>query len=132
MEQEQPFEGKLKEVQNRLEAWRGKRRRRRRLPEPLWESAVGLARIHGINRVARALRLDYYRLKRRVEASPAIKLPPPSQPDFVEVEMDQVTEPSQCKIEFEEPNGSKMKIGLVGNSSTQLVALVQAFWARQA
>ena len=95
MEQEQYFEEELKEVQERLEAWRGKRRRCRRLPEPMWDSAVGLARTHGINRVARALRLDYYRLKRRVEATKGVSGPAPSKPAFVEVEMDQVSEAAE-------------------------------------
>ena len=130
MEQEQAFEEQLKEVQNRLEAYRGKRRRRRRLPEPVWDSAVGLARTHGINRVARALRLDYYRLKRRIEATQKVTAPSPTKPGFLEVELDQVSQGAECRIELEEPNGSKMKIGLVGPGSEQLVSLVQAFWRR--
>ena len=59
----------LRELQQRLASWRRTRRKRGRLPEWLWNSSVALARAHGVNRVARALRLDYYGLKRRLSGT---------------------------------------------------------------
>ena len=59
---------RLEKVRRRFEQWRRTHRARSRLPESLWAAAVKLGREHGINRTTRALRLDYYSLKKRVEA----------------------------------------------------------------
>jgi hypothetical protein len=50
------------------------------LPEELWTEAVALAPQEGIYRTARALRLDYANLKRRIEATDAKKTNAPSRP----------------------------------------------------
>ena len=52
MEQKQRFEEQLKKVQDRLEALRGKDKRRRRLSPEQWDGAAILARSHSINKVA--------------------------------------------------------------------------------
>ena len=54
----------LEEVDQRFKRWRSTRMRGTPIPEALWASAVGLARAQGLNRTARALRLDYYDLLR--------------------------------------------------------------------
>jgi len=59
---------RLEKVRRRFDEWRRSHRTRSRLPESLWAAAVELGREYGINRTARALRLDYYSLKTRVEA----------------------------------------------------------------
>lgn len=41
--------------------------RRTKLPESLWQAAVELARQHGVYPAAHPLRLDYTRLKRRLD-----------------------------------------------------------------
>src|SRR5262249_1306344 len=51
----------------RFDGWRGARARGSAIPKPLWESAIRLARAQGIAPVARALRLDYYSLKRHLD-----------------------------------------------------------------
>ncbi len=60
---------KLARGRERFEKWRSKQKTRTRLPEPLWSAAVKLAQEYGINRTARALRLDYGSLKKRMESS---------------------------------------------------------------
>ena len=55
----------LQPLAQRLKAWRRTRTRGQRIPEELWKAAADLARLHGLNPTARALRLDYYGLKRR-------------------------------------------------------------------
>jgi hypothetical protein len=52
-------------VQHRFDLWRKTRKRCSPIPETLWSSAVELAREHGLHRTARALRLNYYSLKKR-------------------------------------------------------------------
>jgi len=57
----------LASIRRRLESWRRTRKKRRRIPEPVWSAAVKVAGRHGVNRTANVLRLDYYSLKDRVE-----------------------------------------------------------------
>jgi hypothetical protein len=57
----------LEGVRRRFEHWRRTHRRRSRIPEALWAAAVRAAGRCGIHRTSKALRLDYYSLKDRVE-----------------------------------------------------------------
>jgi len=57
----------LEGVQRRFERWRRTRRGHARIPDALWAAAVKAAGVHGLHRTVRALRLDYYSLKERVE-----------------------------------------------------------------
>ena len=56
----------IEEAQLQFENWRRGRNRGQRIPENLWGTAVELAKQHGVWPTARALKLDYNRLKRRV------------------------------------------------------------------
>src|SRR5882724_4415009 len=47
----------------KFEKWRRSRTGQERIPETLWSEAVGLARRYGTWPAARALRLDYNKLK---------------------------------------------------------------------
>src|SRR5438105_215876 len=73
-------------VRQRLARWRRTRQKGSRIPEALWKAAVQLAGSYGLNPTARALRLDYYDLQKRFEASTS---PAPveksSLPSFVEL-----------------------------------------------
>ena len=64
----------VQRVPKRFEQWRGAHAGRLPIPERLWAAAVELAREHGVFHTARALRLEYSKLKRSLEsASPAAK-----------------------------------------------------------
>ena len=54
------------QLQRQLDQFRSTQPRRTKLPEPLWQAAVELARQHGIYSVAHPLRLDYMGLKKRL------------------------------------------------------------------
>jgi len=54
------------QLQRQLDQFRSTQPRRTKLPEPLWQAAVELARQHGVYPVADPLRLDYTRLKERL------------------------------------------------------------------
>ena len=71
------------QLQQQLEQWRTTQRVGAKLPESFWQSAAELARHYGANPAARALRLDYTALKRRVSEglSPSEK---PARAAFVE------------------------------------------------
>ena len=59
----------------RLRRWRSSHARRAPFPDALWAAAGELAREHGINRTAKALRLEYGKLKERAGAAgPAKKV----------------------------------------------------------
>ena len=58
----------LAQARSRFEDWREQRPGSRRIPQPLWALAVRLASTHGVSRTATALGLDYYSLKKRVQA----------------------------------------------------------------
>ena len=62
---------RLEAVRRRFERWRRTRRPPSRIPDPLWVVAVKLVGRYGIHRTARALRVDYYSLKKRVTAASA-------------------------------------------------------------
>ena len=61
---------RLEGLRQRFERWRRTRKARSRIPEALWAAAVKMAGTFGLHRTARALRLDYYALKKRVERQP--------------------------------------------------------------
>ncbi len=114
---------KLQRLAERLEAWRKRPRRPRRLPEAIWNAAVDLAREHGVHPVARSLRLDYYSLKRRLSASPA---PDPS--EFVEVRLDKPDAPPGWTIELQDGSERRMTMAAPAGSEMDPVALASAFW----
>ena len=113
------------EAQGRFEQWRGCKRPRSRIPEELWSLAVGLAREHGVNRTARALRLDYYTLKRRLDGAAASEK---AAADFIEVfPVEMVPRGSEWTMELESGTGAQMRMRVKGSDVPDLAALVYAF-----
>jgi len=126
-----------------LERWRKTQPARSRIPEPLWAAVVKMAEAYGIHRTARALRLDYYSVKKRVEAKAAAagKIPEePAAATFLELTPAPRIGSCECTVEFEDPGGAKMRVQLKGTEtpdvfrnrkSTALKILVydgQGFW----
>ena len=54
-----PIPEPVAQLQRQLEQFRSTQPERTKLPESLWQSAVELARQHGVYPVAHPLRLDY-------------------------------------------------------------------------
>jgi hypothetical protein len=104
-----PIPEAVTQLQRQLEQFRSAQRARTKLPEPLWQAAIELARQHGIYAVAHPLRLDYTRLKQRLEGVPS-RPRTPAKPAFVELIGNGATTLSECVIEFESPHGGKMRI----------------------
>jgi hypothetical protein len=61
-----PIPEPVAQLQRQLEQFRSAQPGRTKLPESLWQAAVGLARQHGVYSVGHPLRLDYTRLKKRL------------------------------------------------------------------
>jgi glycerol-3-phosphate responsive antiterminator len=118
------FPAALSRAQRKIEQWRQRHRPRGRIPEALWREAAELACAHGVNRTARALRLDYYGLKKRADLAAAE--PGEGAPDFVEVLPGAIpASRPQCTIEVEEAGGVKMRICLQGGDLPDVLALTR-------
>lgn len=129
-----PLEG----VRQRFMQWRTTHKARSRIPDSLWTAAVKMAGRHGLHRTARALRVEYYALKKRVEQQSAaarrrresgsvatfVELPPPADHGFAAVP----TGACDCALELEDTDGSKMRIHLKAAPPPDLAALCRSFW----
>jgi hypothetical protein len=111
-----------------LEAWR-RRRTRREIPDEIWRQATELARRHGVHATAKALRLDYYSLRRRV-GEPVATATRGSGPVPTFVEIDPVSSSSECTIDIEDPRGTKVRIQIKGAVPRELAALAQTLLGR--
>ena len=76
----------------------------------MWQAAVELARQHGIYAVAHPLRLDYTRLKQRLDSVPSRSLRKPAKPAFLELIGSGAATLPECIIEFESAGGGKLRI----------------------
>lgn len=116
----------IKELGHRIEQWRNRRVRSRRMPDPLWTLAAQLARHHGVHRVARCLRLDYYSLKERMNGGAEAGGPEP-RTTFIELPALTSASVPECAIELEHPRGSRMRIHVKGTALPDLAELTRAF-----
>jgi len=104
-----------------------------------------MAGIYGLYRTAKALRLEYNSIKKRVERQAAsaidrVKSSVPKSGDvrFVELATSGCQQANQncpltpnrceCNVEWEDAAGSKMRVHLKGTSMPDLVALSRSFW----
>jgi hypothetical protein len=119
----------------RVERWRARGANRGRMPEDLWDAAVTLARTHGVYSVARALRLDYGSLKKRVErSSDSGSGDADNVVRFVELDPRHLVpelSPSGAVVELLDAKGTKLVIRLSARESLDVPALVEAFRRRR-
>ena len=120
---------KLARGRERFEKWRSKHKTYHRLPEYLWSAAAKLAGEYGLNRTARALRLDYKGLKKHIEAIDSGDLSQTTvRPKFVELPFSGTNVTAECTIECEDAKGVKIHIHLKGPQLPDLVALSSVLW----
>lgn len=122
----------LTALQRQVAAWRRTRRGRSRLPDDLWAAAAALAGAEGVSWVARALHLDYDRLKRRCQERVGNATKPDRPPTFVEVEFGpSLPEPTgRWRIELRDGSARGLAIE-IGHDIPALVAVVEAFWSHR-
>jgi len=121
----------LEVVRDQFETWRKRRPYRGRIPEALWQAAVGLCKEHSIFEVSRALRLNYNGLKNRVPKARDVGLAVGQRRDlgFVRLDLGAPIAPSECLVEMEAANGSKMRMTFRGVlRDVDPVELSRAFW----
>ena len=132
---------RLVSLRRRFEEWRRTRKVRSRIPEPLWAAAVKLAKKHGHHRTAKALRVNYYALKERVEEAVAIgasdigasNTPKGDATTFLELAAvppmpSMRADSCECTLELENAAGTKMRVHLSGVATPDLVALSRSFY----
>ena len=129
---------RLAALLRRFEDWRRTHQPRSRIPEPLWRSAVKVAGVYGLHRTARALRLDYYALKKRVEqyshvarvrrgsgsTVTFVELPQPANDSFATAPVGAC----DCMLELEDAAGAKMRVHLKAAVPPDLAVLCRSFW----
>jgi hypothetical protein len=87
---------------------------------------VKLAVAHGLNRAAAVLKLDYYSLKKRVEAKDVATAETPA---FVELSPPPGSAVGECVVELEDGTGARMRIHLRGCEVPDVAALGRSFWS---
>ena len=121
-----PIPEPIAQLQRRFDEFRSSRPHRAKLPEALWESAVELARQHGLYSVAHPLRLDYVQLKKRLGGVSDVRKKA-AKPTFVELVAAHPATMSECVVEFESSTGSKMRIQWKGSSTPDWASLLRAW-----
>jgi len=116
----------IAQLQRQLDQFRSTQPRRTKLPEPLWQAAVELARQHGIYSVAHPLRLDYMGLKKRLGDISAVRRKA-TKPAFVELTAPCAKPLEECAIDFECPSGRKMRIHWKASAPPDWVSLLRAW-----
>jgi len=137
----------IQKVCRRFERWRSAHAGRLPIPERLWTAAVELAREHGVFHTAKALRLEYGKLKQLLESADRVAEGPRAKaqvvargraagrrrtrftapPAFVELMTSPAAGQSECLIELEGRRG-KMRIQWKGTTAPDLGGLGRAFW----
>ena len=121
-----PIPEPIVQLQRQLEQFRSTHSQRTKLPEPLWQSAIELARLHGIYPVAHPLRLDYTKLKQRLGGIPVRRQKPPKA-EFVELIAAAPAQPEECVVEFESHTGNKMRIQWKATTAPDWAGLLRAW-----
>jgi hypothetical protein len=109
----------------RFEDWRSTRTGADRIPETLWKAAVACAGRFGPYHTARALRLDYNSLKRRIAAQGASH----EVASFVEILPPGGIPAAECVLEVESRQGTKLRIHLRRATFPDIALLARSFAA---
>jgi len=121
-----PLPEAIAQLQRQLDQFRSTQPIRAKLPESLWQAAVGLARQHGVYAVAHPLRLDYVRLKKRLGGSPSPRRRL-AKASFVELVAPHPAMLEGCVIEFESARGGKMRIQWKASTPPDWASLLRAW-----
>jgi len=116
----------LAETAAALTQWRSTKPLGARIPEALWSRAVALASTHGVAKVARVLRLDYVRLKRRLLAQAQTAVAPP--PGFVELTLGLPPAGSGCTLALSDTRGRALRIEWTRPVASEVAAVARSLW----
>jgi len=99
------------------------------LPELLWEEAARVARRYGVNVVARELRLNYSKLKRKMVQpdQPKMSRKKSQPPTFIELIGATPGGLTSRLVEMESAQGGKLRLDLKAIATPELAGLIRAF-----
>jgi hypothetical protein len=119
----------LIQLRQQLEQWRGTQPPRSKLPESIWQSAIDIAKQYGVYAAAKALRLDYGTLKKRVlgSAAPRRQSAPPAPAAFLELIAAPVAKLEEYVVEFESSRGAKMRVQWKASAPPDWSTLLRAW-----
>ncbi|MGO9120352.1 MAG: hypothetical protein ACLQPD_22395 [Desulfomonilaceae bacterium] len=125
-EKESASPDSLLPAQDAFEQWRSTRKKRDRIPESLWEAAIDLHPSYSTCRIAKALRLDFKELKRRIHERSSRSTPS----EFVEMNVERLFSAGQCVIEVRSPAGFELKIQADAAFPPQLSQVISCFLSK--
>ena len=117
----------LTRLGQRFVTWRKTRSQGARIPESLWNSAVKIAGKYGVSPTARALKLDYYSLKKRADAA-SRSVPTPTFVELPSAALSVSSASSECVIQWEDAAGARMRVHVKGQNLPDVLALSRSFW----
>lgn len=113
----------LQTARELFEQWRSTRKKRERIPESLWASAMALSKTYPAFRIAKTLKLNYKELRNRIQARQSQV----TAPEFVEINIERMFSVSQCEVEVRSPGGFEIRIRIGGALPAQLPELIGCF-----
>ncbi|HEY5264828.1 MAG TPA: hypothetical protein VIJ37_07520 [Steroidobacteraceae bacterium] len=117
----------LSRMRERLDEWRKGNARGVAFPEKLWASAGRLAQRHGVFRSARALGLEYNKLKRAsggavARIGGAAKKPSRAQPvKFVELSGALPVSARECRLSLRNLSGQRLQLEMAAGAAAEVV-----------
>ena len=117
----------MEQARQELEVWRSTHRPRCHIPDSFWKRAAELATEHGLYLTSRTLRVDYMRLKKRVQP-PNPERKTTELPGFIELMAPAAAGIPECVVELEGA-GRRMRIQMKGMGVAELVGLSRMVWS---
>ncbi len=118
------------DLSRQLSAWRETHRPPSPIPPELWEKAVKLAEEQGLCETARALRLDYGALKKRLGVCTSAALAPagaPSEVQFVEWLPPLSNNIAGCVMDVESSSGGRLRVEMGNVTPSGLASILREF-----
>ncbi|ETR68675.1 MAG: hypothetical protein OMM_10282 [Candidatus Magnetoglobus multicellularis str. Araruama] len=114
-------------VRKQFQIWRANRKKiNEPIPDELWKAAGSLVDHYKISDITKTLRLKSNDFKKNIAR---LKSDIKNELEFVELTPIPVHNSySQCNIEIEKPNGSKIKISINGMNSVDIVKITRTLW----
>jgi hypothetical protein len=110
------------ELAKQLVEWRKTHKAPARIPAEIWGRAAELAAHQGVNKIAKALRLDYMSLKRRV-GTPL----PAGEATFLEWFAPLAGNIGECTLKVKAVRGTRLRIDMKNVSPSSLASLIRDF-----
>ena len=126
-----PLPSPFSSLASRLSEWRSAGRPGRRIPEPFWEEAAALAKVHGLSPTSTILKLNYYHLQRRLHPTVPVGEAPPLPPTFVTLPPPPLSLAGAGAdggaLELVRPGGCRVTLRWPGGPAPDWLPLVQEF-----